>query len=78
METKLRELFGEQMRESGKQGGEIDFLHYLEAVDRIQMRTFWASPQGKLVMTSRANPGSATEGKKRSKKSDGKAKENTD
>lgn len=38
MEVKLRELFGEEMREYGKQGGEINFLQYLEAVQRIQVR----------------------------------------
>lgn len=42
MEVKLRELFGEEMREYGKQGGEINFLQYLEAVQRIQVRAMKA------------------------------------
>ena len=34
LELKLKELFGEDMVETGSEGGEIDFLTYLDAVNR--------------------------------------------
>lgn len=49
MERKLRELFGDNMQETGTQGGEINFHQYLEAVERTQFQTFMASPQGKML-----------------------------
>lgn len=56
IETKLRELFGTGMKESGKQGGEITFGEYITAVNRLQNSTFWNSNMGELVMTSSATP----------------------
>mmetsp|Transcript_37737 Transcript_37737/g.118146 ORF Transcript_37737/g.118146 Transcript_37737/m.118146 type:complete len:244 (+) Transcript_37737:294-1025(+) len=47
METKLRELFGEEMKETGTEGGEISFTDYLRAVESTQKRTFVAN-QDKL------------------------------
>jgi len=48
MEGKLREIFGSNMQETGKQGGEINFRQYLEAVERIQYETFSQTSLGKL------------------------------
>lgn len=60
MEAKLRELFGEEMTEpGGKQtttSSEMNFLQFLKSVEKIQLRTFWNSPLGKLALTSRTNP----------------------
>ncbi|CAM9462411.1 unnamed protein product [Sphacelaria rigidula] len=50
MEAKLKELFGEGMRETGTQGGEIDFLQYLEAVERTQFSTFLQSSAGRAQL----------------------------
>lgn len=47
MEHKLRELFGDDMRENGVQGGEIDFPTYIKAVERVQISSFLQSAQGK-------------------------------
>mmetsp|Transcript_18761 Transcript_18761/g.24772 ORF Transcript_18761/g.24772 Transcript_18761/m.24772 type:complete len:279 (-) Transcript_18761:249-1085(-) len=49
MEAKLRTLFGQDMKESGTEGGEISFLQYLEAVQKTQMETFLATSLGKKV-----------------------------
>mmetsp|Transcript_36214 Transcript_36214/g.46676 ORF Transcript_36214/g.46676 Transcript_36214/m.46676 type:complete len:130 (+) Transcript_36214:469-858(+) len=46
LEFKLKELFGRDMVESGTEGGEIDFLTYLEAVNRAQIRMYENSEQG--------------------------------
>ena len=56
MEYKLKELFGEDMTESGTQGGEITFPQYLQAVERIQLKTFINSSTGKAQI---AKAGSA-------------------
>ena len=56
MESKLKELFGEDMTESGTQGGEITFPQYLQAVERIQLKTFINSSTGKAQI---AKAGSA-------------------
>lgn len=45
MEVKLKELFGEDMREYGIQGGEIDFTAYTRAVDRVVSAQFGNPPQ---------------------------------
>ncbi|KAJ8602185.1 hypothetical protein CTAYLR_003521 [Chrysophaeum taylorii] len=47
MEAKLRELFGDDMQETGTQGGEIDFSTYLKAVEKTQLATFLQSAHGK-------------------------------
>jgi hypothetical protein len=49
MELKLRELFGSNMAETGLQGGEISFTQYLEAVEKIQMGTFWGTTKGRIA-----------------------------
>lgn len=49
METKLKELFGENMHENGRQGGEILYPDYLKAVERIQLQAFWSSTKGKMT-----------------------------
>ncbi|KAJ1454297.1 hypothetical protein M885DRAFT_465557, partial [Pelagophyceae sp. CCMP2097] len=48
MEAKLKELFGNDMRETGTQGGEIDFSAYLRAVEKTQLVTFLNSAAGKV------------------------------
>ena len=40
LELKLKELFGEDMVETGSEGGEIDFLTYLDAVNRAQLSMY--------------------------------------
>ncbi|KAG5191530.1 hypothetical protein JKP88DRAFT_251519 [Tribonema minus] len=47
MEVKLKELFGEEMRETGTQGGEITFTQYLASVERTQLATFLGTNMGK-------------------------------
>lgn len=47
MEVKLKELFGDDMQETGTQGGEIDFTTYLRAVEKTQLVTFLHSAHGK-------------------------------
>mmetsp|Transcript_47589 Transcript_47589/g.95879 ORF Transcript_47589/g.95879 Transcript_47589/m.95879 type:complete len:228 (-) Transcript_47589:87-770(-) len=46
LEFKLKELFGDDMVESGTEGGDIDFLSYLEAVNRAQLVMYENSEQG--------------------------------
>ncbi|CAM9382766.1 unnamed protein product [Phaeothamnion confervicola] len=53
MEAKLKELFGEEMRETGTQGGEINFLQYLEAVERTQLQTFLNSTAGRAQLAKK-------------------------
>jgi len=64
MEQKLRELFGTDMRENGKQGGEIDFLTYLQAVERTQMNTFLNTSLGKTTAAKTAKRLGGTEKQK--------------
>lgn len=40
MEQKLKELFGENMHEIGRQGGEISYTQYLQSVERVQVNMF--------------------------------------
>eukprot|EP01038_Epipyxis_sp_PR26KG_P008240 gene8240-11152_t len=49
MEMKLKELFGEDMHETGRQGGEITFSSYLASVEKTQMSTFLNTTKGKIV-----------------------------
>jgi Ca2+-binding EF-hand superfamily protein len=48
MEGKIRELFGDNMHESGREGGELHFSDYVESQERVQLQTFWATPKGEL------------------------------
>ncbi|CAM9331733.1 unnamed protein product [Ectocarpus sp. 12 AP-2014] len=57
MEAKLKELFGEGMRETGTQGGEIGFLEYLEAVERTQLNTFVQSSVGRAQLAKTGTKG---------------------
>jgi hypothetical protein len=56
METKLRELFGENMHETGREGGEITYQEYVMAVERIQQQTFWATAPGKIAASRGGKP----------------------
>jgi len=49
MESKLKELFGEDMHETGRQGGEITFSSYLKAVEKVQMNMFLNTTKGKIA-----------------------------
>lgn len=49
MELKLKELFGENMHETGREGGEITFSRYLTAVENIQLRTFYETTKGRIA-----------------------------
>ena len=47
MEQKLKELFGEDMQESGIGGGEITCDEYIAAVDRVQLSKFLETNMGR-------------------------------
>jgi len=49
MESKLKELFGEDMHETGREGGEITFSKYLSAVEKVQIQTFFGTTKGKIA-----------------------------
>ena len=49
MEMKLKELFGENMLETGRQGGEISFSQFIHAVDKVQLETFWKTTKGRII-----------------------------
>ena len=49
MESKLKELFGEDMHETGREGGEITFTKYLNAVERVQMNIFLSTTKGAIA-----------------------------
>lgn len=53
MELKLKELFGTDMKEAGKGGGEINFFQYCNAVDRLQIQAFNNSTVGKLLQQTK-------------------------
>mmetsp|Transcript_27546 Transcript_27546/g.30069 ORF Transcript_27546/g.30069 Transcript_27546/m.30069 type:complete len:242 (+) Transcript_27546:78-803(+) len=47
MEQKLKELFGENMQEFGRQGGEIPYSRYIKAVERVQLNMFLETNAGR-------------------------------
>lgn len=49
MEQKLKELFGEDMHEFGRQGGEITFSQYVLSVERVQLNMFFETNLGRRV-----------------------------
>jgi len=49
LDKKLKELFGADMHETGREGGEITFAKYLAAVEKVQMVKFWHTTKGKLI-----------------------------
>ena len=49
MEMKLKELFGDDMTETGTQGGEISFPQYLSADEKTQLQTFLQTSLGQSV-----------------------------
>lgn len=51
METKLKELFGEDMQEFGREGGEINFTNYLKSVEKGQMNLFCSTNKGRIAMS---------------------------
>lgn len=55
METKLRELFGENMHETGRQGGEISYQEFISSVESVQQNTFWSTTKGKIVLSKSRN-----------------------
>ena len=56
MELKLRQLFGENMHETGREGGEITYQEYLRAVERIQQQTFWSTAPGRIAANKGGKP----------------------
>ena len=52
MEEKLKELFGGNMQETGLQGGEITFSEFIQAVEGVQLRTFWKTTKGRIVSST--------------------------
>lgn len=51
MEVKLKEMFGEDLRETGREGGEIKYSRFIRAVERTQMSVFWRTTKGRLAAT---------------------------
>lgn len=49
MEMKLKELFGTDMHETGREGGEIPYDKYIEAVNKVQMNKFWNTNKGRNI-----------------------------
>lgn len=47
MEQKLKELFGEDMQETGIGGGEITYDEYVASVDRVQLAKFLETNLGR-------------------------------
>eukprot|EP01039_Chlorochromonas_danica_P012762 gene12762-14682_t len=67
MEQKLKELFGEDMQETGIGGGEITYDEYVASVDRVQMAKFLETNLGrkakdiqKLFASTNGSTGSAS------------------
>lgn len=60
METKLKELFGENMHETGREGGEITFSEFLQSVEKVQMQVFWSTTKGKIVSSKNKRAMSTT------------------
>ncbi len=50
MEHRLKEMFGDKLEETGKQGGEIDFNHYVACAERTELETFLATSSGKVML----------------------------
>ena len=59
MEKKFKELFGSDMHETAREGGEISYEKFHEALHRVQMATFWSTTKGKNI----ANKGGLSEKK---------------
>jgi hypothetical protein len=49
MEQKLKELFGEDMHETGREGGEITFTKFLKAIEKVQLNMFLSTTKGKIA-----------------------------
>jgi hypothetical protein len=49
MENKLKELFGENMHETGREGGEISYQEFIKAVEKVQIQTFCNTTLGNIV-----------------------------
>lgn len=49
METKLKELFGENMHETGREGGEISYQEFIGAVEKVQVQSFMGTTMGMIV-----------------------------
>lgn len=54
MEVKLKELFGEDMHETGRQGGEIAFSKFLKSVEKVQMNSFLSTTKGRIATQNKA------------------------
>jgi hypothetical protein len=51
METKLKEMFGENMHETGREGGEISYQDFVSSLENIQRTTFFSTNQGKIALS---------------------------
>jgi Ca2+-binding EF-hand superfamily protein len=49
METKLKELFGSDLIETGTEGGEISFPKFLKAVEKVQLNAFKGTTKGRIL-----------------------------
>lgn len=49
MESKLKELFGSDLKETGREGGEITYARFVKAVEKTQMKVFWGTTKGRIL-----------------------------
>ena len=49
MNEKLVEIFGSDMKDSGREGGEIGFHEFESALSSVSLQTFWKTAKGKNV-----------------------------
>ena len=49
MEAKLKELFGEDMHETGTEGGEISYSQFVKAVEAVQLGSFLGTTKGRIA-----------------------------
>jgi hypothetical protein len=54
MEEKLRELFGGNMQETGREGGDISFSEFTSTVEKVQLQTFWKTTKGRIISSTSA------------------------
>ena len=64
MEQKLKELFGENMQEFGRQGGEIPYIQYIKAVERVQLNMFLETNRGRKAKDLQRNENEGNHKKK--------------
>lgn len=49
LDSKLKDIFGPNMNETGRQGGEISYANFVKAVETTQMKTFLSTTKGRIA-----------------------------